>query len=92
MCLSDFEHSKQITDTSTIDENEMGDVRYKSPEVLVGIGCSEKSDVWSLGCVLYELLTGEVLFKSNDKKEIVFIVTIFIQFTKDLKILINSVS
>ncbi len=39
---------------------------YRAPELLLGCKTyNHKVDVWSIGCVFAELLTGEVLFKSN---------------------------
>ena len=39
---------------------------YRAPELLLGFkSYNHKVDVWSIGCVFAELLTGEVLFKSN---------------------------
>lgn len=35
---------------------------YRAPEVIVGCKYDCKIDIWSLGCVLAELLTGSVLF------------------------------
>ncbi|CAE7240839.1 Doa, partial [Symbiodinium necroappetens] len=32
--------------------------QYRSPEVILQIGWSEKADIWSLGCILFELYTG----------------------------------
>ncbi|KPI88467.1 putative protein kinase [Leptomonas seymouri] len=39
---------------------------YMAPEVIQGGAASPKSDVWSLGCVLYELLTLRHPFESRD--------------------------
>lgn len=35
---------------------------YRAPEVIMECPIDDKCDVWSLGCVLYELITGEILF------------------------------
>ncbi len=38
---------------------------YRAPEVLVGAGFTRAVDVWSLGCVLAELVLGRPLFPSH---------------------------
>lgn len=35
---------------------------YMSPEVILQCGCDHRCDLWSVGCMLYELLTGDILF------------------------------
>lgn len=35
---------------------------YRAPEVILNIQWDEKCDVWSIGCVLYELVTRRILF------------------------------
>lgn len=40
----------------------MGSVQYFSPEQAKGLPVGPQSDLYSLGCVLYEMLTGEVPF------------------------------
>jgi serine/threonine protein kinase len=35
---------------------------YRSPEVILGLPYDKKIDIWSLGCILAELYTGEVSF------------------------------
>ena len=43
--------------------NEYGSPQYLSPEIWQHGTCSHKSDVWSLGCVVYELLAHVAPFK-----------------------------
>ncbi|KAJ3533281.1 hypothetical protein NMY22_g7395 [Coprinellus aureogranulatus] len=40
---------------------------YRSPEIILGVPYDPSLDVWSVGCTLYELYTGKILFpgKSN---------------------------
>ncbi|MQL88747.1 hypothetical protein Taro_021319, partial [Colocasia esculenta] len=39
---------------------------YRAPEVILGLPYDEKIDIWSLGCILAELFTGDVLFPNDD--------------------------
>ncbi|CAO3624252.1 unnamed protein product [Cunninghamella echinulata] len=36
--------------------------QYRSPEVIVGLTWNERADIWSLGCLVFELITGDYLF------------------------------
>ncbi|KAL8434559.1 hypothetical protein Efla_000075 [Eimeria flavescens] len=43
--------------------------QYRAPEVILGIGWDMASDMWSLGCILMELYTGDVLFRTHEHME-----------------------
>ena len=40
---------------------------YRSPEVLLGMRYNQAIDMWSLGCILVELLTGQPLFSGKNE-------------------------
>lgn len=40
---------------------------YRSPEVILGLPYSVSIDMWSLGCILVEMHTGEPLFSGSDQ-------------------------
>uniref|UniRef100_A0A7R9U7F0 Protein kinase domain-containing protein n=1 Tax=Pinguiococcus pyrenoidosus TaxID=172671 RepID=A0A7R9U7F0_9STRA len=42
---------------------------YRSPEVLLGLRYSTQIDMWSLGCILVEMHTGEPLFGGSDQQD-----------------------
>ena len=42
---------------------------YRSPEVILGMSYGMPIDMWSLGCILAELLTGYPIFPGEDERE-----------------------
>ncbi|KAG6623596.1 CMGC/DYRK protein kinase [Phytophthora cinnamomi] len=41
---------------------------YRAPEVILGLLYDTKIDLWSLGCVIAEMYTGEVLFRNDSEQ------------------------
>uniref|UniRef100_A0A061RJ98 Dual-specificity kinase n=1 Tax=Tetraselmis sp. GSL018 TaxID=582737 RepID=A0A061RJ98_9CHLO len=42
---------------------------YRAPEVILGMGWSFPCDIWSIGCIVVELLTGDALFQTHENFE-----------------------
>lgn len=59
-------NATQLTQTNSV----MGSVHYLPPEQASGKGTTVKSDIYSMGILMYELLTGTVPFKGDNAVEI----------------------
>ena len=59
-------NSTQLTQTNSV----MGSVHYLPPEQASGKGATIKSDIYSMGILFYELLTGKLPFKGDNAVEI----------------------
>ncbi|ERN03909.1 serine/threonine-protein kinase AFC3 [Amborella trichopoda] len=42
---------------------------YRAPEVILGLGWTFPCDIWSIGCILTELCSGEALFQTHENLE-----------------------
>jgi len=58
----------QKTNAGTV----LGTPRYMSPEQAAGLSVDGRSDLFSLGAILYELLTGKKAFDSNNVATLIF--------------------
>lgn len=69
--ITDFGLSKNYMGTTTITADSfVGTAEYFAPEMITGGNYNNSIDFWSLGILLFEMLTGDTPFKANDTEEL----------------------
>ena len=68
--IGDFGISKQINKDYTLTKNKSGSEYYMAPEILSEGKYNEKSDIWSFGCIIYELFHLRVYYVDKFMNEI----------------------
>lgn len=63
--VTDFGIARATTSTQTISTSVMGSVHYTSPEQARGGIVDQKSDIYSIGITMYEMVTGHVPFDGD---------------------------
>ncbi len=71
----DFGIAKAITDSRedalTRSGLVIGTPEYMSPEQLLGDPVDPRADIYSLGCILYQMLTGEAAFAADSREQMI---------------------
>ena len=73
--LADFGLAKVLPNAAretkflTPEGERMGDPQYASPEYLIGERLDARSDIYSLGCVMYQVLTGTTPFSGSSRMQ-----------------------
>jgi pentatricopeptide repeat protein len=71
--LMDFGLAKMLGQPSFTQEGVIvGTVAYVAPEIALGKGADARSDLYSLGAVLYEIVTGRQPFPGEDPVKVIF--------------------
>ncbi|CAK5226949.1 unnamed protein product [Aphanomyces euteiches] len=68
--LGDFGVAKVLSNTMACADTQTGTPYYTSPEICHGLKYNHKTDVWSLGCVLYEMITQTHAFDGRNQKQL----------------------
>lgn len=70
--LGDFGIARVLRNTGELAATRIGTPYYMSPEVMDNKRYNNKTDIWSLGCILYELMALKVPFDGQSMRQLVY--------------------
>merc|ERR1712061_278012 len=69
--MGDFGIAKVLECTAACAQTQIGTPYYLSPEICQGKPYAWSSDIWSMGCILYEMCARKVPFDAPDLKQLI---------------------
>ncbi|XP_071536975.1 uncharacterized protein [Panulirus ornatus] len=94
--LGDFGIARILGSSIDMATTMIGTPYYMSPEIYAGLPYNYKSDVWALGCCLYELSTLKHAFPARDMSTLIYRISrgkiggVSNHYSEDLKCLVQS--
>ncbi|KAK6486821.1 serine/threonine-protein kinase Nek5-like [Huso huso] len=94
--LGDFGIARMLNNTTELARTCVGTPYYLSPEICENRPYNNKTDIWSLGCVLYELCTLKHPFEGSNLRQLVVkicrghFVPVAPRYSYDLRILVTQ--
>ncbi|XP_067266351.1 serine/threonine-protein kinase Nek5 [Chanodichthys erythropterus] len=94
--LGDFGIARMLNNTMELARTCVGTPYYLSPEICENRPYNNKTDIWSLGCVLYELCTLRHPFESSNLKQLVLKICrgryspVSQRYSNELRLLLNQ--
>ena len=64
--VTDFGLAKSMKAGENLNQSFVGTVSYSAPEIVQRQKYNEKADIWSLGCILHELMSLKPAFSGNN--------------------------
>uniref|UniRef100_A0A670Y8G6 non-specific serine/threonine protein kinase n=1 Tax=Pseudonaja textilis TaxID=8673 RepID=A0A670Y8G6_PSETE len=94
--LGDFGIARMLNNTMDFASTCVGTPYYLSPEICENKPYNNKTDIWSLGCVLYELCTLKHPFEGNNLPQLIMkicrghFIPVSVKYSSDLRLLISQ--
>nr|GLL33739.1 mitogen-activated protein kinase kinase kinase NPK1-like [Ipomoea trifida] len=68
--LCDFGLAKFSDETNVYDDSHRGTIQYAAPECLAGRSYTGAKDIWAVGCMFVEMVTGKPMWEVNNEDEL----------------------
>lgn len=69
--IADFGFAIKVNDAAKSNKYNVGSPLYMAPESLKKNEYTLKTDIWALGVIFFEILTGETPWKAKNEKELI---------------------
>jgi NIMA (never in mitosis gene a)-related kinase len=64
--VADFGLAKGISQSLQMNNSFVGTLAYSCPQIVQNESYNEKADIWSLGCIIYEIMALKAPFSGNN--------------------------